>query len=191
MRLRSTPMNHRNAIPPNGTRLRANRTALRRCGSVSQIPGRDRSAGTAYRTSPSPTMVSNEKITPATAAPRGGFRACWRWGFGVLVTLTWEIHLYVARSGRQDRCCALRPRRTQHLSCSSIPDGRSVGAAPARVHQCPHHRVQVEGGGLLTRRELPEVLDLLGYHRLHSVNDVGVRDHPVIVVVRVFIKPLE
>ena len=59
-----------------------------------------------------------------------------------------------------------RNSRTQHHR-SSTCDGRLVATAAARVHQCPHHRIQIEGGGLLTRRDLPEVVDLLGYHRPH------------------------
>jgi len=39
IRSRSTPRNHRNAIPANGTRLRATATAVRRPESVSQVPG--------------------------------------------------------------------------------------------------------------------------------------------------------
>jgi hypothetical protein len=39
IRSRSTPTNHRNAIPANGTRLSATATAVRRRESVSHTPG--------------------------------------------------------------------------------------------------------------------------------------------------------
>src|ERR1700720_4527789 len=68
---------------------------------------------------------------------------------------------------------------------------KSVAAAAACVFQCPQHRIQVERGRLLTRRELPEVLDLPGYDRLHSVDDIGVAHHPVPVVVRVLVGPFK
>jgi hypothetical protein len=78
-------MNHRNAIPANGTRSSASLTALLRSGSTTQIPGSVESAGIAYRTSPKQTIMRTEKITPATAAPRGGARACLSGGCAVLV----------------------------------------------------------------------------------------------------------
>ena len=84
-RSRSTPMNHRNAIPANGTRYSASRTAARRSGSVSQTSGCVRSDGTALRAIPIATIISSEKITPAMAAPRGA--RVWRGGFDVFDVL--------------------------------------------------------------------------------------------------------
>jgi hypothetical protein len=72
--LRSTPINHRNAIPAKGTRSSANFTALRRLGSVIHMLGVFRSAGTVYRTSPKLMINRTENITPAIAAPRGAAR---------------------------------------------------------------------------------------------------------------------
>src|SRR5580704_1165129 len=82
-------------------------------------------------------------------------------------------------------------RGTQHPFSSFMNGGKSVAASAARVHQFPHHCIQVERCRLLARRELLEVFDLLGHDRLHGVNDEGVRDHPVIVGVRVLISPLK
>src|SRR5437764_549305 len=77
MRFRSTPMNHRNAMPASGTRFRAKRTAFTPLALLSHIPAFAGSAGTATRTSPRLVSIRTEKITPATAAARGGSRVPW------------------------------------------------------------------------------------------------------------------
>src|SRR5690348_13536250 len=64
-------------------------------------------------------------------------------------------------------------------------------AAAGPVLDLPEHLVEVECGRLLTRREPHESLDLLCNEPLHSVQQVGVGDHPVPVGVRVFVRPLE
>src|ERR1700722_10565712 len=68
-------MNQRNAIPANGTKSSANRTAFRRSGSVIEAPGNLGSAGAGYRTRTYSALIRMAKITPAMAAPRGGLRA--------------------------------------------------------------------------------------------------------------------
>jgi len=57
--------------------------------------------------------------------------------------------------------------------------------------ELPEHLVEIERGRPLTWRELDVVLDLLGHERLHLVKEVGMRDHPIPVSVRVFIRPLK
>ena len=79
IRSRSTPMNHRNAIPANGTRFSATSTAVRRAESDSQSPATLGSAGTEIRSSTSAVIRNTEKTIPATAAARGvrsGLPAC-------------------------------------------------------------------------------------------------------------------
>src|SRR4029077_13174253 len=78
-------MNHKKAIPANGTKSSASPTALLRPGSTNQGSGSVKSAGIAYRTSPKQTIMRTEKITPAMAAPRGGARACWPEAFALVV----------------------------------------------------------------------------------------------------------
>jgi hypothetical protein len=68
-------MNHKNAIPANGTTSSASRTAFLWLGSINQVPGVLKSAGIAYLTNPKPTIVKTAKITPEMAAARGGARA--------------------------------------------------------------------------------------------------------------------
>ena len=67
----STPMNHRNAIPANGTRFKATATAARLRELVSHAPGTAGCAGTETLSSTSVTIRSTEKMIPATAAARG------------------------------------------------------------------------------------------------------------------------
>ena len=79
IRSRSTPMNHRNAIPANGTRFSATTTAVRRAESDSHSPATLGLAGTETRSSTSAVIRSTEKRIPATAAARGvrsGLPAC-------------------------------------------------------------------------------------------------------------------
>src|SRR5512137_2163833 len=67
----------------------------------------------------------------------------------------------------------------------------SVVCAARRVLQGREDRVQVEGGGVLPRRELLEGLDLTRDESLHQVDEVGVGDAPVPVGVGVLVGPLE
>ena len=69
IRSRSTPMNHRKAIPANGMRFRATATAVRRRGSASQAPAIPGRAGTETRSSTSAVIRSTPKMIPAIAAP--------------------------------------------------------------------------------------------------------------------------
>ena len=69
IRSRSTPMNHRKAIPANGMRFRATATAVRRPGSASQAPAIPGWAGTETRSSTSAVIRSKPKMIPAIAAP--------------------------------------------------------------------------------------------------------------------------
>ena len=65
---RTTPMNHKKAIPANGTRWRLNRMRLRRCASVwsaSRLP-----SDKAMRIIVSAVMSSTAKMIPAIAADR-------------------------------------------------------------------------------------------------------------------------
>ena len=71
IRSRSTPTNHRNAIPANGTRFSATTTAVRRAESDSHSPATLGSAGTESRSSTSAVISSTEKRIPATEAARG------------------------------------------------------------------------------------------------------------------------
>src|SRR5437762_5454867 len=64
-------------------------------------------------------------------------------------------------------------------------------AAAGPVLDLPEHLVEVERGRFLTRREPHESLDLLRDEALHTVEQIGVGDHPVPVGVRVFVRPLE
>ncbi len=64
-------MNHRNAIPANGTRFSATATAARRRESVSHTPGTAGWAGAEILSSTSARISSTEKRIPATAAARG------------------------------------------------------------------------------------------------------------------------
>ena len=57
--------------------------------------------------------------------------------------------------------------------------------------QIREYRVQIEGSWLLARRELLKGLDLAGYQRLHRVDEVDVRNHPVEVSVRVLVSSLK
>ena len=77
MRLRSTAMNQRNAIPVKGTRFSAMRTQFRKAGSASHTPGSVGSAGTASRMSTRLTIYSTEKMMPLIATTRGGDGTCW------------------------------------------------------------------------------------------------------------------
>ena len=71
MRSRSTPMNHRNAMPANGSRWRLTDTARRLESSSIHAPASSEPGGSAH--SRSTTDVANriEKASPATAAARG------------------------------------------------------------------------------------------------------------------------
>src|SRR5438034_914549 len=71
IRSRSTPMNHKKAIPANGTRFSATATAARRPGSVSHVPVTPGWAGTESLSSTNAALASTEKTIPATAAARG------------------------------------------------------------------------------------------------------------------------
>src|SRR5512139_1767287 len=75
----------------------------------------------------------------------------------------------------------------------AFTDGESgsVLGTAGRVLQGFEDRVQVEGGGLLPRGELLERLDLPRDESLHQVDEVGVRDQPIIVGIRVLVGPLE
>ena len=68
---RMTPMNHRNAMPANGTKPSAMDTACRFCGSVSQSLLADSLDGTDMRINRNTAPSSTEKTIPATPAERG------------------------------------------------------------------------------------------------------------------------
>ena len=71
IRSRITPMNHKKAMPANGTRFSAITTAVRRPASVSHVPGAPGWAGTDSLSSTSAVIRNAEKPIPATAAARG------------------------------------------------------------------------------------------------------------------------
>ena len=50
-----------------------------------------------------------------------------------------------------------------------LPDGALMPLAARRFLQLPKHRVQVERGHFLARREINECVDLLCHDRLHAV----------------------
>ena len=54
-----------------------------------------------------------------------------------------------------------------------------------------HHRIEVERRGLLPRRKLLELLDLISHDLLHQIHLRHVIDHPVVVRVRIEVRPLE
>ena len=67
-------MNHRNAIPANGTMLTASLTAFRLAGSRDQPTLCTMSTGVDSRINTSASPRSSEKTIPATAAARGVVR---------------------------------------------------------------------------------------------------------------------
>src|SRR6516162_375616 len=71
-RSRSTPMNHRNAIPANGTRLIASATVFD--SELSHAPGSRGSSGTEFLNNNKAPRRSTENIMPAIAAALGVFR---------------------------------------------------------------------------------------------------------------------
>ena len=72
MWLRRTAINHRNAIPVNGTRFKDIETQSRKAGSESHTPGSFGSAGAAKRISTRLAIKSPEKTIPLVATIRGG-----------------------------------------------------------------------------------------------------------------------
>lgn len=75
IRSRTTPMNHRNAMPANGTRLSATATPVRWAEWLSQVPGWPASAGSDTSSSTITVASSTAKMIPAAPAARGVRRA--------------------------------------------------------------------------------------------------------------------
>ncbi len=71
IRSRTTPTNHKKAIPANGMRFSAIDTVARRRALVSHAPGSAACAGTEILSSTSAAISSTEKMIPAAAAARG------------------------------------------------------------------------------------------------------------------------
>jgi hypothetical protein len=64
-------MNHKKAMPANGSSCRLRYTASRFAGSVTHVPASLDPAGTAHSVSTTDAANSSEKMSPATAAARG------------------------------------------------------------------------------------------------------------------------
>ena len=71
IRSRSTPMNHRKAIPANGMRFRATATAVRRRESASHAPATSGWAGTETRSSTSAVIRNTREDDPGDRSPLG------------------------------------------------------------------------------------------------------------------------
>jgi hypothetical protein len=83
--------------------------------------GSVKSAGIAYRTSPKPTIIRIEKIMPATAAPRGGARACGPGAFAVVVIWTHRRRSSAwARTHESPRTTKLYDRTREELSLDEV-----------------------------------------------------------------------
>ena len=96
-------MNQRNAMPAKGIRFSARPSAFLRAESPNHEPGSVGSAGTASRISPSPTLNSTAKMTPAMAAARGGARAVPE-PVGAALTACLLVVPYASPGGCRRRC---------------------------------------------------------------------------------------
>ena len=77
------------------------------------------------------------------------------------------------------------------MSSLSLIFSGSVAGAAVRLLQRAHDGVEVERCRLLPRRERLEVGDLSRHQPLHPIEDVGVRDDPIPVGIRILVRPFE
>ena len=110
IRSRITPMNHRKAIPANGTRFSPIATAVLFPESVSHVPGTADLAGTEILSRTSDEIRSAEKAMPATAAARGVLRAL------LAASGPWPAGPSVMGVPFHGRVLTFRPRRQASLS---------------------------------------------------------------------------
>src|SRR5438270_8682516 len=86
----------------------------------------------------------------------------------------------------------IRLKHEAHELCSALkPTTALMVGAAGRLLDLLKHCIQVEGGRLLTRWKFSECPDLLGNEILHTVEEIGVGDHPVPIGIRVFVRTLE
>src|SRR5580692_10817848 len=137
-----TPMNHRKAIPANGTRFIATSTVVRRAGSCSQAPAWPGFAGVDRWISTSETIESTENAMPATAAARGVFI-----GLAIFSSSASTVWLVMSVSRRTRPAIAGR-------SCSGAAEQLRLGGGELGVGQ----------GALLV--QLVQLVELVEHGRL-------------------------
>src|SRR5580692_11336274 len=137
-----TPMNHRKAIPANGTRFIATSTVVRRAGSCSQAPAWPGFAGVDRWISTSEMIESTENAIPATAAARGVFI-----GLAIFSSSASTVWLVMSVSRRTRPAIAGR-------SCSGAAEQLRLGGGELGVGQ----------GALLV--QLVQLVELVEHGRL-------------------------
>ena len=130
IRSRSTPTNHRKAMPANGMSDSATFTAVRRPGSVSQLPATRGSAGIESLSSTSAAIRNTEKTIPATAAAPG----CSQRATGLQRTLN---HIFLGH--RPPLPPVFGPRRLFTGRAPSAQELRKPGLSQRQATLAPVH----------------------------------------------------
>src|SRR6266516_2497070 len=196
IRSRSTPMNHKKAMPANGTRFSAITTAARRPGSVSHAPATPGWAGTESLSSTSAAIRNTENTTPATAAARGvrsGLPACsgpWPTGPSVIGLPSRPVagprHPFTRTRRRPSRTTGAGPARARHQRrwatrwAGRVPPRAADRAGDAREGQ-PHLLAGEHGRGLTLQVDVGVAADVDG-DALDGAAGEGVRVRAGVVV---------